>query len=225
MDYNKRTFSRFANETAKRALDDLLQANDPSAYQAVMVQLGTYLGDALDGAISDDDKCLLVSTAEDADYLSYGVLSQLKRKHQVSTAVFWNNHYTSAGGSIAPIVHEFIEPGYEQATSLVVVKSVMSGSCVVRTNILALMDKVHAKEIFVLAPVMHSGSEGALRSEFPTEVSSKFKFIYFAKDEERTEDGEVVPGIGGSVYHRLGLSNQPAKTGYMPNLVRQLAGF
>lgn len=225
MDYNKRTFSSFANETAKRALDDLLQAKVPSVYRDIMVQLGTYLGCALDKEIPDDDMCLLVSTAEDADFLSSGVLSQLKKKHKVLTAVFWNNHYTSTGGSIAPIVHEYIEPGYEQATSLVVVKSVMSGSCVVRTNILALMDKIGAKNIYVLAPVMHVSSENALISEFPEEVSSKFKFIYFATDEERTEDGEVIPGIGGSVYHLLGLSNQPAKICYMPNLVRQLAGF
>ena len=40
-------------------------------------------------------------------------------------------------------------------------------------------------------------------------------------DDERTVEGEVVPGIGGQVYELLGIDNQPVLTGYMPNLVKK----
>jgi hypothetical protein len=105
---------------------------------------------------------------------------------------------------------------------LVVVKSVISGSCVVRTNLLALLERVDVTKIYIVAPVVHKKAESTLINEFPPEVAAKFKFIYLAKDEERDSSGEVIPGIGGHVYQLLGLGDQPSRTGYVPSLVKSL---
>jgi len=221
-----RGYSRFANEVTNAALGELLQATGaPAHYQSTMKVLGRLLGEALNKELPEGTKCLVVSTAEDADYLSSGVMESLQTKHETLAAVFWNNHYSIPGGSVAPIVHRYMQPGFECADSLVVVKSVISGSCVVRTNILALIEKVKVGKIYIVSPVMHKNSEEALRSEFPDEISSRFEFVYFAIDEKKDESGEVIPGIGGQIYHLIGIGKQPAQIGYMPALVKKLAAI
>ena len=62
-----------------------------------------------------------------------------------------------------------------------------------------------------------------MRKEFPDEIANKFNFISFRIDGERAEDGEVIPGIGGQVYQLLGIGDQPALNGYMPDVVKELA--
>ncbi|KPB29841.1 Uncharacterized protein AC516_3911 [Pseudomonas amygdali pv. sesami] len=71
---------------------------------------------------------------------------------------------------------------------------------------------------------MHEESEQALREEFSAAVADKFVFVYFVKDSLK-EEGVIVPGIGGEIYGLLGLADQPARMGFMPQLVRQLAAF
>ncbi|QBC43835.1 hypothetical protein [Iodobacter fluviatilis] len=228
MSIDTRTYSRYADQVAKKALNALLDAaSAPEAYRGAMVVLGRQLGDVLEREVSEESTCLVASTAEDADFLAHGVLETLQIKHKNTlTAVFWNNHYSIPGGSVAPIVHKFLQPGYEKADSLIIVKSVISGSCVVRTNILALIEKlINIKHIYIVSPVMHSKSEQNLQEEFPEHISSLFKFIYFAKDSTKDADGEVKPGIGGQIYHLLGLSEQPAKSSFVPEVVKRLAGI
>ena len=80
------------------------------------------------------------------------------------------------------------------------------------------------KQIFIVAPVVHKNSEASLIKEFPHDISSKFNFVYFAKDAQKDSySGEVIPGIGGQVYELLGLVKQPALTNYMPKVVEKLA--
>ena len=70
-----------------------------------------------------------------------------------------------------------------------------------------------------MAPVMYKDGVPNLKSEFPESVNSKFEFLAFAIDEVRLENGEVVPGIGGMVYPRLGLGDIAAKNSYIPEIV------
>lgn len=218
--------SRYANDSAIKALGDLLCfADAPLKYQETMTEIGRYLGDIVDKQIPTSSKCLVASTAEDADFLSKGVIESLGQNHKTLAAVFWNNHYRIPSGSVAPIVHRFLQHGFEEADSLVIVKSVISGSCVVRTNILALIERLNVKRIYIVSPVMHVDSEQSLRSEFPDEISKLFEFVYLAIDAERDNNGEIKPGIGGQIYHLLGMSDQPVKTSFMPNLVKQLTGI
>lgn len=218
-----RRFASCADEGAKNALNTLLESTrEPSAYRASMTDIGRQLGRIVDGSIPIGSKCLVVATAEDADYLAAGVIESLRSSRDILAAIFWNNHYPLNNGSIAPVVHRYLQPGYQDADYLVVVKSIISSSCVVRTNILALIEQISPKRIFVVSPVMYIGAENALRDEFPPAIADLFEFVYFAVDDCRTETGEVRPGIGGQVYQLLGLEDQPARTGFMPQLVKTL---
>lgn len=222
---NNRTFSHYADALVKENLQTLLASTtNPERFKQTMNRLGVLLGDVVKKQITHDDaRCLVVSTAEDADYLSNGVRDVLSESFNTLTAVFWNNHYSSLNGSMAPIVHKYLQSGYEMSDTLVVVKSVVSGSCVVRTNILALIENINVKNIYIVSPVMHIYAADNLKKEFPPEIADKFVFVYFAQDAVRDEFGEVKPGIGGQVYNLLGLSDQPVKVDYMPELVKQLA--
>ncbi len=222
-----RKFTEFITPQAKKCLNSLLLSTSPKEYQNNMISLGGLLADVLlyNQFITTDKKVLVVSTAEDADFLQEGVSSELQcHDIEMKKAIFWNNHYQLANKtSVAPIVNKFLESGYQHSTDIVIVKSIMSGSCVVKTNLLALFDCLDSIEsIFILSPVMHKNSEEKLKAEFPQEIADKFRFICFAIDEIRTKSGEVQPGIGGSVYQRLGLNKPPVETGYMPNTVKNL---
>ncbi|UNW04299.1 MULTISPECIES: hypothetical protein [Acinetobacter] len=225
---NERTYSNIANSLAKDHLQGLLDSkNNPSDYRVHMEELGKLLAESLVPKLRQSNKCLVISTAEDADFLQAGVKSVLNQNQIANKlAVFWNNHYQlPSKDSVAPIVHKFIEPGFEQADNVIIVKSVMSGSCVVRTNLIAMLNQIkNAKQIFIVSPVIHKNSEKSLIKEFPFEISSKFHFVYFAKDSQKDKNsGEVIPGIGGQVYELLGLVKQPALTSYMPESVERLA--
>lgn len=225
---DNRTYSNIANTLAKKHLQGLLDAkNNPKIYREHMEELGKLLAESLIPQLNQSDNCLIISTAEDADFLQAGLKSILSQ-NEIATklAVFWNNHHQTFGGkSVAPIVHKFIEPGFEDCKTIIIVKSVMSGSCVVRTNLIAMLNQVkNAKQIFVVSPVIHKNSANSLIAEFPLEISSKFSFVYFAQDEHKDkQSGEVIPGIGGQVYELLGLVKQPALSNYMPKTVKQLA--
>lgn len=209
----------------KAKLEGLLHNHStPQNYQRNMIHLGELLASTFVNKLSKNHKVLAISTAEDADYLLTGVLNKLAENEvQTSVAVFWNHHHSLEDKqSVAPILHHYIQSGYEDADIIVIVKSVISGSCVVRTNLLAMFNEVkQAKKIFVVSPVMYYKAQSGLSSEFPPEIAEKFEYIYFAMDDEKTVEGEVVPGIGGQVYELLGIDNQPVLTGYMPNLVKK----
>lgn len=214
---------------SKKLLDNLLLSNvNSELYRSSMVKLGELLGEEVVNALSNNHgNVLVISTAEDADFLQKGLSNALK-KHDVVTkiAVFWNNHYQlgDGKGSVAPIIHKFLESGYENVQNVIIVKSVISGSCVVRTNLIELLDEVeNAEKVFVVSPVMYKDAEKSLRKEFPDEIANKFNFISFRIDGERASDGEVIPGIGGQVYQLLGIGDQPALNGYMPDVVKELA--
>jgi hypothetical protein len=225
MEPANREFSALADDKARAALKALTDNVDsPIEYQAVMYDLGEQLGNVVSENIPPHHRCLVVCTAEDADYLSSGVMQSLKKNHETLAAVFWNNYIKFDGGPIAPIVHKYLQPGYESSDILVVVKSIISTSCVVRTNILSLIEKVQPEKIYILAPVIFRGSEESLREEFPENISKRFEFAYFAVDKDRDQStGDILPGIGGQIYQLLGMTDQPARVGYIPKLVRTLA--
>lgn len=217
-----RDYTKYADETAISFLDALLHADTTDKYKQQMTKLGSKLAEKILSDIKTSST-LLASTAEDADYLGSGVQSTLAA-HNIKAfrAVFWNNHYIPEGcvKSVAPIVHSFYESGYASADTLIIMKSIISGSCVVRTNLIDLIDKNNFENIFILSPVMHVNAEEKIREAFPKAISDKFQIITFAKDSNRKPSGEVEPGIGGDIYELLGLNGQPVHSGYMPQVVQ-----
>jgi hypothetical protein len=72
----------------------------------------------------------------------------------------------------------------------------------------------------VIAPVLLQGATSRLESEFDTSITRRFEYLWFAQDDEKNESGEVVPGIGGSVYELLGIGNSITKNSFVPEIVK-----
>lgn len=195
-------------------------------YRDTCHKLGVELGKILSSEIEyiRPEEIMLVCASEDADWLAAGVESGIG-KGNLKKSVYWNNReiiYDSEDGEkleISPIVKAFEEP-IDNCRILVVVKSIISSSCVVKTQLTRLIGKINPEKIAILAPVMFKDGVPNLMSEFPESVNRKFVFKTFAIDEDRLDNGEVVPGIGGMEYHRLGLGDIAKKNSYIPEMVK-----
>ena len=167
-------------------------------------------------------KTMLVCASEDADWLATGVESGFG-KGELKKSVYWSSrevvHINEDGSKveISPIEKAYEEP-IDDCQLLVIVKSIISTSCVVKTQLTRLIGKISPKQIAILAPVMYKDGIPNLMREFPKEISNRFNFVTFAIDDER-KGNEVVPGIGGMVYPRLGLVDIETKNHYIPEVV------
>lgn len=223
-----REFSKYANRSPSvQSLLAQITKRDlsPTAYDAAMRKLGEELAEVLNKHIPLYGKTVrIASTSADADYLCNGLFGNLAAESK-SLAVFWNMFLTIPGTNeqIAPIVQSYIEPGH--ADVLIFCKSVIYTSCVVRTNLTHLIQESAPKTIIIAAPVIFRGAEKALKNEFPKEISDRFEFVFFARDSDVNKNNEVVPGIGGSIYERLGLGDSVSKNKYMPEVVKQRLEF
>lgn len=194
-------------------------------YRDALRKLGVELGKILSNEIEDmyPEEIMLVCSSEDADWLASGVESGIG-KGDLKKSVYWNTRETVYEGEngekleISPIVKAYEEP-IEKCRILVVVKSIISSSCVIKTQLTRLIGKVNPEKIVILAPVVFKDGVPNLMKEFPKSVNSKFEFKTFAVDEDRLDDGEVVPGVGGTVYPRLGLGDITTKNSYIPEMV------
>ena len=209
----------------KASLDALADKNTNvndyrEAFRTLGVELGKVLASEYRMALADHT--MLVCASEDADWLAAGVESGFG-KGELKKSVYWNSReviHTNEDGSkveISPIEKAYEEP-IGDCRLLVIVKSIISTSCVVKTQLTRLIGKTTPDQIAILAPVMYKDGVPSLMREFPEEISSKFHFITFAVDDER-EGSEVVPGIGGMVYPRLGLGDMETKNRYVPEMV------
>jgi hypothetical protein len=192
-----------------------------------MTNLGRELGAALDRRLEGAGHVIVACTVEDADFLGAGVMAVLgarRPRTRLSFACFWNERTTLGHDpqfrvEQAPILRQYVEPHPKRVRSVVMLKSIISTACVVRTNLLQLLDEVKPETVVVAAPVMHADAKANLEREFPHYISERFSYVYFAKDTDRAPNGNLVPGIGGTVYERLGLGGQRAKNRVAPELV------
>ena len=224
-----RKFTSFAENTPKtKALVDELPSlkGDVESYRARMIQLGAYLADSLipklGGELSKD--ICVICTVEDADFLARGVIEELDSQLGIKTKMIcmWNQRIKSGAVSISPVLRTYEENYDKDNAVFVVVKSIISGACVVKTNLTKAISSADPKRVFIVAPVMLEGAEERLSREFPVSVASRFEFVNFATDSEKSADGEeVIPGIGGSIYELLGLGDSTRKNKYVPAIVRE----
>jgi hypothetical protein len=220
-----RIYSAFANPDIRSLLNQLIDRSTvPELYQQTMIQLGVNLGNVILDQMDYSASVYLASTVEDADFLSREILERLEAKlKSVAFACFWNQRFSPfevEDLQVAPILRKYQEPSDKKVNYLVVVKSIISGACVVRTNLIELIQTIEPEKILIVAPVIHSQSEEKLKRDFDPSIYDKFQFIYFAQDDERTVEGEIVPGIGGMVYGRLGFTDQETKNRYTPQLIK-----
>jgi hypothetical protein len=210
---------------------DLLDAlvdgkTNPAGYREAMTAIGGLLGDALSQTheLAGRNICAAF-TVEDADYLAKGMIDAIQGAGaEVTVACFWNRRdqpFDVDWLDIAPIVQEYIEPSPPVVDHLVLLKSIISGACVVRTNLLRLLDEMKPLHIHVVSPVMLEGAPARLSRFMPEEVASRFEYLTFAIDTKKLDNGNVIPGIGGEVYDRLGLGDGISKNAVMPRLVEE----
>ena len=236
-----RHYSPHNTPHTQQLLDTLADKQvSPAKYRQAMTSLGESFADIFLNKITENQPSIyLASTVEDADYLAKGVLSGLEtRYHDISFACFWNQRFSPFDISdlqVAPILKKYQEPTQSKVNYLIIVKSIISGACVVKTNLTNLIQKIEPEQIFVVAPVIYEGAEEKLKAEFEEDIyrgalsngletdpwiAPQFQFFYFARDDKRKKSGEVIPGIGGMVYKRLGFEGQAEKNKYVPELVK-----
>ncbi|MDC8013936.1 hypothetical protein [Tahibacter soli] len=225
-----RTFTVFAESDplARSLLDELLRAKeDVEGYRRHMRELGSHLASVILSKLGNESakNICVICSVEDADFLARGVVETLELSNLRATTrmmCLWNRRVRNDRVSISPVVRSYAEEFDRNDAVFIIVKSVISGACVVKTNLTKALTASEPKRVFVAAPVMLAGAEQRLAREFPDAVSAKFEFVHFATDTDKSPDGdEVLPGIGGSVYERLGLGDEAAKNGYVPEIVKE----
>ena len=220
-----RTLSPLANNEVKGLLDHLVDpATPPDEYRETMSRLGEQFGRSLVDELNGVRNLLLICTNEDADFLARGVLKGLEsfKGLAISVACFWNDRVRLESGSnvildSAPIVRKYVESG--ESDAFLVLKSIIATGCVVRTNITEVIHDRNPERVLIFAPVVRKGVVENLADEFEPDIARRFKFFWFAEDDETNDKREVVPGIGGMVYDRLGIGAE--KNRYIPQLVKE----
>lgn len=218
----RRYQEHIATKEIKQLLEQLIDPSlPPQQYAMVMYKLGYAFGPLIEQQLKHPTAVTIACTVEDADHLAAGMIDYLEKKdNTVYLNVFWNKRFKPGGISVAPIVKQYRDKGSTHTHTLVILKSIISSSCVVRTNLTRLIEEFVPDQIFVAAPVLWKGSLQNLESEFDQAVSSRFQYLYFAEDEVRTTDGTIIPGIGGDIYQRLGFSGQDDKNRFIPQIVK-----
>lgn len=217
-----RRYLNITHENEQRVKKLLASLIDPSTnsqdYRASFLSLGEELGSVLKRLLPKNygKDTLVACASEDADWLTVGLLNGLEVP-TLPVAVFWADRYTLPDGKdITSITKTYQDEIDGECRTLIITKSIINTSCVVKTQILRLISHITPNKIFIVTPVMHKNSEDNLLHEFPADLSPKIQFLTFAIDDEINDNKEVVPGIGGMVYPRLGLN---PKT-YIPQLVK-----
>ncbi len=193
-------------------------------YRATMREIGSRLAASIFPYLpsSNRDICIVCSV-EDADFLARGLIEQLASEgvlaEHIHLVCLWNDKIREGGVSLSPVIKQYKEY-FPRESTIVIVKSIISGACVVKTNLSRAISFANPEKIFVAAPVMLEGAEDRLSHEFPPDISKKFKFVHFATDTEKNGE-DVIPGIGGSVYELLGLGNAKEKNKYVPLIVKE----
>lgn len=195
-----------------------------SRYREVMVAMGRKLAGEMVKSFpaNDSNDICVVCTVEDADYLARGVVDVLNDAglaSRVKLLCLWNGKVREEGVSLSPVLKQYKEDATTQKVDYVIVKSIISGACVVKTNLTRALSSKNFNSIFVAAPVMALGAEQRLAQEFPTDIAKHFTYFSLAEDSGGTGEN-VVPGIGGSVYERLGLGNEKTKNKIVPSIVK-----
>lgn len=217
-----RKYPERLSASARQLVDELPSVKNVARYRAVMTELGQELALDVFPRFASVKDIVLICTNEDADFLARGLLDGLQAQGcEPALVCFWNDRVSlSVDDARAPIVRRYVEQT-KPARTFLVVKSIISSSCVVRTNISELVYDLNPQDIFVLAPVILKGAQDRLESEFEPGIAARFKYAWFAEDDESKENGEVIPGVGGSVYELLGIGDSKSKNSFVPELVRE----
>ena len=195
----------------EKLLQDLLRTYDHESYRRTFYSIGAELASILNEKIDDTESVALACASEDADWLAKGIVDNFKSS--LDLCVYWSNRHNfgfdSENNSLEfAAIEKSYEEIHENVHTLIITKSIISSSCVIKSQIMRLTSKYDFNKIYIVSPVMYKDAEINLREEFPESIYRLFEFIYFAVDEDKDDNGWVIPGIGGSVYEKLGIESR-----------------
>ena len=208
----------------KRGVEYLNRLSSPQLpseqYGTALYSIGKCLGEELGKLILNRKTAIkLVCTSEDADFLTRGVLESLASIHiYPSLTVFWHKRYTIGVIGIAPIIMKYEEP-IDNCETMIIIKSIISSSCTVATQITNLFDSINPKTTIIASPVVYKDAIPNLLTEFPERIISTFKFMYMREDSIRNGN-IVIPGIGGDIEQRLGIEHIEGQQERIPTILR-----
>lgn len=183
-----------------------------------MTQIGETLGKKITGFIRNNRANLyLICTIHDADFLAKQILSYLENHFtSIRFACFWNKKIYPAGIAsmeVTPILRKYQEPILQNTDYLITIGSDMSEMCMMRTNILNLLQTVSPHKILIVLPVISHTVEDKFRNEFKKEIQDRFKFIYLTRNNGSTPDTQSRYRIGSADRYD---NNHP----YVPEIVK-----
>lgn len=200
-------------------LNELTADKDAETYRCTFYNIGTKLSEILNNELSaSSEPIALACASEDADWLAKGIIDKLS--YPVDLCVYWSNRRNlGTDFNSNSIEYAEIEKSYEEISddskTLIITKSIISSSCVIKSQIMRLVSRHDFEKIYIVSPVLYKDAQKNLEDEFPEKVYDLFNFIYFAIDEDKDENGWVKPGIGGSVYKNLNVESRT----YYPDIV------
>jgi len=155
---------------AKNLVDRLQYIKDnPVQYRDQMWQVGSHLADGILPSVQKiSDELCVVCTVEDADFLARGLIERLEEAglaSRIHLICLWNDKIKKEDVSLSPIVKEYKEDFYSDKITFIIIKSIISGACVVKTNLTHAISKAKPQKIFVAAPVMLKGADKRLAHE------------------------------------------------------------
>lgn len=200
-------------------------ALSPERYGATFYSIGKEMGKLVKGHLQKaNSNVKLVCTSEDADFLARGILKTLAISNiYPSITVFWHRRWSVGKVNIAPIIMRYEEP-ITDCDTMIVVKSIISSSCTISTQITDLFDRLTPKTTLIVAPVIYQHSIQNLMSDFPKRISDTFKIIYLREDNQ-LEGNIVIPGIGGDIEQRLGIQHNVNEVERIPFIVKKRIAY
>jgi hypothetical protein len=207
---DSRAFCFPPDHHSRRLLESAWFAKPGAAFQREMYECGRELGSIFLASNSAHPASVCVLTqAEDADGIAHGLITYLEEKGVRTRLVcLWNRveRVYEEGISVAPILRNFREPGFQECEQLLAVQSSIGDGAVLKTNITYALQSLDPSKIHVLAPAMHKDTQVDLLSQFPADEMGRYEFHTFVYDDLLIrETGELVPGIGEVGCERYGL--------------------
>ena len=151
MSLSQRVYSKYTTKKTKEMLIYLTKKITVQEYKISMFWVGMELGKKIISNNPKEKYFYIVSTVEDADFLAKGVMECFKLNNKgFNIACFWNSRETTSDNErISPVIRRYIEPYSPPGKAkgqVVILKSLISGACVVKTNIKEIIEKINPKK-------------------------------------------------------------------------------
>jgi hypothetical protein len=139
-----------------------------------MKDIGRVLGQTLGNTIKPNCVVGVITTMDEADYFSSGVIEALELNHTTKTRIIFNKHYPEFG--IAPISFSMGKVGFNKASIFILSTKTISCTEIVRTNLMDTYRRFGFKPTYIVTETLDDGAFNKLSKEMPDCVDIKVLF-------------------------------------------------